>query len=150
MSWVAAISVILESNWLRSSWVCLTITKQKQLISSLALRMSSHVIMSSYMLNIPCFMSIEFSKVLQSDWLRIPLATSKNSEKSNIHFQCSSSQPGRKTERRLDRQKTNISQNHHTHRSNETSKCWLLLKRLFWSKPKHYCLPLVFLEEFFL
>ena len=135
MSWVARISVILESDWLRQSWVCLTITKQKYLVNSLALRISSHMIMSMYMFDIACFMSIEFSKFLQSDCLRTPLATCKNSEKYKIHFQCSCSQPGRKTERRLDRQKTNISQNHHTHRSNKTSRCWLLLKRLFWSKP---------------
>ena len=66
------------------------------------------------MFNIACFMNIEFSKVLKSDWLRKPLATCKIQKKSNIYFQCSCPQPGRKTERRLDAQETNISQNHHT------------------------------------
>ena len=134
MSWVAGISIILESNWLRRSWICVTITKQKHLINSLALRISSHMIISRYTFDIDFFMRIEFSKVLQSDWLRTPLATYKNSEKFNIHFQCCCSQPGRKIERRLDRQKTIISQIDHTYRFNKTSKCWLLLKRLFWSK----------------
>ena len=55
------------------------------------------MIMSKYMLNVACYMSIEFSKVLQTDWLRKPLATCKNSEKPNIYFQCSCSQTDRKT-----------------------------------------------------
>ena len=62
----------------------LTITKQKYLNNFLALRMSSHMIVFRYVFNIACSISIEFSKVLQSDWLRKPLATCKNSQKSKI------------------------------------------------------------------
>ena len=81
--------MVLESDWLRQSWVCLTVTKQKHLINLFTLRMSSHMIRSRYIFDIGCFMSIEFSKVLQSNWVRTPLGTCKNSEKYNIHFQCS-------------------------------------------------------------
>ena len=45
----------------------LTITKQEHLINSLVPRMSSPSIMSRYMFNIACFLSIEVRKVLQSD-----------------------------------------------------------------------------------
>ena len=62
----------------------LTITKQKHLINLLVPRMSSPSIMSRYMFNIACYLSIEVWKVLQSDWFRKLLATCKTSEKSNI------------------------------------------------------------------
>ena len=60
----------------------LTITKQKHLIDLLVPRMSSPSIMSRYMFNITCFLSIEVWKILQSDWLRKLLAKCKNSGKS--------------------------------------------------------------------
>ena len=62
----------------------LNITKQKHLINSLVPRMSSPSIMSRYMFNIACFLSMEVWKVLQFDWLRKFLAKCKNSGKSNI------------------------------------------------------------------
>ena len=55
----------------------LTITKQEHLINSLVPRTSSPSIMSRYLFNIACFLSIEVWKVLQSDWLRKLLATCK-------------------------------------------------------------------------
>ena len=41
-----------------------------------------------------------------------------------------------------------ISQNHHTASHYKPSRQWLLLKRLFWPKPWHYCHLHLFLEEF--
>ena len=112
-SCVTGISRFFESDWFRQTYVCLTITKQKHLINSLAIRDSRHMIMAKYIFNIACFMTIEFSKVLQSDCLRKLLGTRENSEKSKIFPTQLFTARQKNREMGLHKQKTNISQNHH-------------------------------------
>ena len=120
----------------------LTITNQKHLINSLLPRMSSPSIMSRYMFNIACFLSIEVWKVLQSDWLRKLLATRKVLGKSNIFpMQLFISRQENK-EITEQAEKENFTEPHHTmHRSNKISTCWLL-------KPWNQYAPPDFLEKF--
>ena len=54
-----------ESDWLRQGYVSLTLIKLKDLINSLAIRVSMQMIMCMYMFNRACSMTIEFSKVLK-------------------------------------------------------------------------------------
>ena len=54
-----------ESDSLRQAYVSLTLTKLKDVINSLAIRVSMQMIMCMYMFNRACSMSIEFSKVLK-------------------------------------------------------------------------------------
>ena len=120
----------------------LTITNQKHLINSLLPRMSSPSIMSRYMFNIACFLSIEVWKVLQSDWLRKLLATCKVLGKSNIFpMQLFISRQENK-EITEQTEKENFTEPHHTmHRSNKRSTCWLLK---LWNQ----YVPPDFLEKF--
>ena len=53
------------SDWLRQTYVRLTLTKLKDLINSLTIRVSMQLIMCMYMFDRACSMSIEFSKVLK-------------------------------------------------------------------------------------
>ena len=54
-----------ESDSLRQAYVSLTLTKLKDVINSLAIRVSMQMIMCMYMFNRACSTSIEFSKVLK-------------------------------------------------------------------------------------
>ena len=122
----------------------LIITNQKYLINPLVPRLSSFSIMSRYMFNIACFLSIEVWTVLQSYWLRKLLATSKNSGKSN-NFQSSCWQPDRKTKMTEQTEKEHFAKPHYTtHKSNKISKCWLLL----WPKSWNQYLSPDFLQKF--
>ena len=113
----------------------LTKTKQKHLTNSLVPRMSSPSIMSTYMFNIACFLSIEAWKVLQSDWLRKLLATCKILGKSSIFPMQLFTARQENKEITEQTEKGHFTEQHHTtHRSNKISTCWLLLKRLFWPK----------------
>ena len=120
----------------------LIITKQKHLINSLVPRMSSPSIMSRYMFNIACYLSIEVWKVLKSDWFRKLLATCKTSEKSNIFPMQLFTARQENKEITEQTEKGHFTEQHHTtHRSNKISTCWLLLKRLFWPKSWNQYLP---------
>ena len=128
----------------------LTITKQKRLIDSLIPRMSSPSIMSRYMFNIACFLSIEVWKVLQSDWLTKLLAKCQNSGKSNIFpIQLFTARQENKemTEQTVKEHFTEP--RHNTHRSNKRRRCWFLIlltkilnpilpSWLFGKIPKHF------------
>ena len=127
----------------------LTITKQKHLINSLVPRMSSPSIMSRYMFNIACYLSIEVWKVLKSDWFRKLLATCKTSEKSNIFPMQLFTARQESKEITKQTEKGHFTEPHHTiHMSNKINTCWLLLKRLFWPKSWNQYLPSDFLEKF--
>ena len=75
-------------------------------------------------------MSTEFSKVLQSDWLRALLATCKNSEKYNIRFQYNCSQPGKKTEKTGQTENKHFTQAPYT-QVQQKKPVLIFLKRLF-------------------
>ena len=113
----------------------MTIAKQKHLINSLVPRMSSPSILSRYMFNIACFLSIEFWKVLQSDWLRKLLGTCKTSRRSNMFPMQLFTANQENKEITVQAEKGHFTEPHHTtHRSSKISTCWLLLKKLFWPK----------------
>ena len=126
-----------------------TITKQKHLINSLVSRISSPSLMSRYMFNIACFLSIEVWKVLKSDWLRKLLVTCKTSRKSNIFLIQLFIARQENKEITEQTEKGHFTEPHHTiHRSNKISTFLLLLKRLFWPKSWNQYLPPNFLEKF--
>ena len=105
----------------------LSITKQNHLIDSLVPRMSIPSIMSRYMFNIACLLSIELWKVLQSDWLKKRLAKCKNSGKSNIFPMQLFTARQENKQMTEQTEKEHFTEPHHTtHRFNKISRCWLL------------------------
>ena len=104
--------------------------------------MSGPSIMSRYMFNIACFLSTEVWKALQSDWLRKLLAKCKNSGKSNIFAMQLFTARQENKETTEQTEKEHFTEPHHTkNRSNKISRCWLLMKSLFWPKPWNLYLP---------
>ena len=65
-----------------------------------------------------------------------------------VDFRWSCSQSDSQAEGQQDRQKPDISQEHHTTSHYKSSRQWLLLKRLFWPKVWHNCHIPYFLEQF--
>ena len=55
LSWVIEVTRILEFDWSSLSWTCLTEAQQKRLTNLLALSISTHIIVTSYLFKFEIF-----------------------------------------------------------------------------------------------